>query len=74
LEEELDHDGVICLSGKVKKRKKKLSKEQYGTSHTVSLAEAGAVARRTLAAPRIQGQGRTTLHTATRRGSGSSGI
>lgn len=25
---------------KVKKRKKKLSKEQYGTSHTVSLAEA----------------------------------
>jgi len=38
--EELDHDIVIRLSGKVKKRKKKLSKEQYGTSHTVSLAEA----------------------------------
>ena len=31
---------MIRLSGKVKKRKKKLSKEQYGTSHTVSLAEA----------------------------------
>ena len=39
-EEELDHDIVIRLSGKVKKRKKKLSKEQYGSSHTVSLAEA----------------------------------
>ena len=39
-DEELDHDIVIRLSGKVKKRKKKLSKEQYGTSHTVSLAEA----------------------------------
>jgi len=35
-----DHDVVIRLSGKVKKRKKKLSKQQYGTSHTVSLAEA----------------------------------
>jgi hypothetical protein len=35
-----DHDIVIRLSGKVKKRKKKLSKQEYGTSHTVSLAEA----------------------------------
>ncbi len=39
-DEELDHDIVIRLSGKVKKRKKKLSKELYGNSHTVSLAEA----------------------------------
>jgi len=38
--ETYDHDIVIRLSGKVKKRKKKLSKQQYGTSHTVSLAEA----------------------------------
>ena len=38
--ETFDHDIVIRLSGKVKKRKKKLSKQQYGTSHTVSLAEA----------------------------------
>jgi hypothetical protein len=38
--EELDHDIVIRLDGKIKKRKKKLSKEQYGSSHTVSLAEA----------------------------------
>ena len=38
--ETIDHDIVIRLSGKVKKRKKKLSKAQYGTSHTVSLAEA----------------------------------
>jgi hypothetical protein len=38
--ETYDHDIVIRLSGKVKKRKKKLSKQQYGSSHTVSLAEA----------------------------------
>ena len=35
-----DHDIVIRLSGDVKKRKKKLSKERYGTSHTVSAEEA----------------------------------
>jgi hypothetical protein len=34
------HDVVIRLSGKVKKRKKKLSKAKYGTSHKVSLEEA----------------------------------
>ena len=28
-----EHDIVIRLSGKVKKRKKKLSKQKYGTSH-----------------------------------------
>ena len=38
--ETLDHDIVIRLGGKVKKRKKKLSKQHYGTSHTVSLDEA----------------------------------
>jgi hypothetical protein len=35
-----DHDVVLRLSGEVAKRKKKLSKAVYGTSHTVSLAEA----------------------------------
>jgi len=35
-----EHDVVIRLSGKVKKRKKKLSKAKYGTSHKVSLDEA----------------------------------
>ena len=35
-----EHDVVIRLSGKVKKRKKKLSKAKYGTSHRVSLEEA----------------------------------
>ena len=35
-----DHDIVIRLSGNVKKRKKKLSRERYGTSHTVSMEEA----------------------------------
>ena len=35
-----DHDIVIRLGGSVKKRKEKLSKERYGTSHTVSVEEA----------------------------------
>jgi hypothetical protein len=34
------HDIMIRLSGKVKKRKKKLSKAVYGTSHKLSLEEA----------------------------------
>jgi hypothetical protein len=34
-----EHDVLIRLSGKVRKRKKKLSKELFGTSHIVSLAE-----------------------------------
>jgi hypothetical protein len=35
-----DHDVVIRLSQEVVKRKKKLSKRMYGTSHTVSEDEA----------------------------------
>jgi hypothetical protein len=38
--ETIKHDVVIRLSGKIKKRKKKLSKAVYGTSHTISLNEA----------------------------------
>ena len=38
--ETFEHDVIIRLNGKVKKRKKKLSKAVYGTSHTMSLAEA----------------------------------
>src|SRR5437588_9396165 len=38
-----EHDVLIRLNGQVKKRKKKLSKEVYGTSHTISLAEAKQV-------------------------------
>jgi hypothetical protein len=34
------HDVVIRLNDKVKKRKKKLSKAIYGTSHTISYDEA----------------------------------
>ena len=34
------HDVFIRLDGQVKKRKKKLSKAVYGTSHTISLDEA----------------------------------
>jgi hypothetical protein len=39
-DERIEHDVVIRLSGKVTKRKKKLSKQYYGTSHKVSLDEA----------------------------------
>lgn len=35
-----EHDVVIRLSGQVKKRRKKLSKALYGTSHILSLDEA----------------------------------
>lgn len=38
--EAFQHDVIIRLNGKVKKRKKKLSKAVYGTSHVISLAEA----------------------------------
>jgi hypothetical protein len=35
-----EHDVIIRLDGQVKKRKKKLSKAIYGTSHIISLDEA----------------------------------
>ncbi|MGD8585375.1 MAG: MTH938/NDUFAF3 family protein [Chloroflexota bacterium] len=35
-----DHDVLICLDGTIQKRKKKLSKKFYGTSHMISVAEA----------------------------------
>ena len=35
-----EHDVLIRLGGKIKRRKKKLSKRIYGTSHTISLDEA----------------------------------
>lgn len=38
--EKYEHDILIRLNGKVEKRKKKLSKEVFGTSHIISLAEA----------------------------------
>jgi hypothetical protein len=38
--EVFEHDVLIRLGGQVEKRKKKLSKAVYGTSHTISLAEA----------------------------------
>jgi len=36
-----DHDIIITLEGEVKKRKKKLSKAIYGTSHKISADEIG---------------------------------
>ena len=38
--EKYDYDIMIGLDKKVEKRRKKLSKEVFGTSHTISLAEA----------------------------------
>ena len=38
--ERIGHDIIIRLDGALKKRKKKLSKRVYGTSHRISLAEA----------------------------------
>src|SRR5919197_2285755 len=35
-----EHDVLIRLGGRLEKRKKKLSKAVYGSSHTISLAEA----------------------------------
>lgn len=37
------HDVIIRLNGKVKKRRKKLSKAIYGTSHTISQDEASHI-------------------------------
>jgi hypothetical protein len=37
---EFDHDVLIRLSGEIKKRKKKLSKSVFGTSHIISIEEA----------------------------------
>ena len=38
--DDYEHDVIIRLNGNVEKRKKKLSKALYGTSHIVSLDEA----------------------------------
>ncbi len=35
-----EHDILIRMSGQIEKRRKKLSKKVYGTSHKISLAEA----------------------------------
>jgi len=37
---EIENDVILRLDGAVEKRKKKLSKRIYGTSHTISLDEA----------------------------------
>jgi hypothetical protein len=38
--ETITHDLLITLNGDIRKRKKKLSKKYYGTSHVLSLDEA----------------------------------
>jgi hypothetical protein len=48
-----DHDVIIRPDGEVKKRKKKLSKAVYGTSHTISLEEAEYVCEQAPRADRL---------------------
>jgi len=48
-----DHDIVISPRGEVIKRKKKLSKAVYGTSHTISLDEAMHIEREAAGADRL---------------------
>jgi hypothetical protein len=48
-----DHDVVISPDGEVSKRKKKLSKAVYGTSHTISLEEARYVYSQAAGADRL---------------------
>jgi hypothetical protein len=50
---EFDHDVVISPDGEVSKRKKKLSKAVYETSHTISLEEARYVYGRAAGADRL---------------------
>ena len=38
--ETYDHDVIIRLSGRIERRRKRLSKERYGTSHVISKEEA----------------------------------
>jgi hypothetical protein len=39
----IEHDVIVRLNGSVEKRKKRLSKKVYGTSHTISLEEIRSV-------------------------------
>jgi hypothetical protein len=48
-----EHDVIIRPDGQVKKRKKKLSKAVYGTSHTISLDEAKHVCNQGPGADRL---------------------
>jgi len=44
--QKIEHDVILRLDGSIEKRKKKLSKKVYGTSHIVSLEEAKYVYER----------------------------
>jgi hypothetical protein len=48
-----EHDVIIRPDGQVKKRKKKLSKAVYGTSHRISLQEAMFVCEQAAGADRL---------------------
>jgi hypothetical protein len=47
------HDVIVRPDGRVKRRKKKLSKAVYGTSHTISLREARYVRKQAPGAERL---------------------
>ena len=49
----LDHDVIIGSDRQVRKRRKKLSKRVYGTSHTISLDEAKYVYKEGAGADRL---------------------
>jgi hypothetical protein len=42
-EKTFEHDIVIRMDGQIEKRRKKLSKKVYGTSHKISLSEAKSI-------------------------------
>lgn len=48
-----EHDVIIRPDGQVKRRKKKLSKAVYGTSHTISLREVRYVCKQAAGADRL---------------------
>jgi hypothetical protein len=48
-----EHDVIIRPDGRVKKRKKTLSKAVYGTSHTISLQEAKYICEQGAGAQRL---------------------
>lgn len=48
-----DHDLIVASDGRVRRRKKKLSKAVYGTSHIISLAEAKHIYRQGKGADRL---------------------
>ena len=58
---DIQHDVLIRLSGEIKRRKKKLSKAVFGTSHTISLEEAEYIFEKGAERPTRQSTGPVTI-------------